>query len=238
MIRPSCLAAGLFLAASAFAADAPPAAAPSTPAVDPGVVGGYAIGLNLGASLKRDGVAIDQGALMQGMKDGAANAPPKYTADQMTAAVAALRQQAQVNRQAAEAKAAEVNRAKGAAFLKTNGARAGVVTLADGLQYEIISAGTGPLPKADDTVECKYRGTTIDGEEFDNSESHGGPAQFSVNGVIKGWTEALQKMPVGSKWKLYIPSDLAYGDAGREGAIPPAATLVFEVELLRIVPKT
>jgi FKBP-type peptidyl-prolyl cis-trans isomerase FklB len=238
MKRSTLLAASLLLAAPAFAADTPPAAPAAAPAPDPGLVAGYAIGLNLGSSLKRDGVTVDQNALLQGLKDAMTGAAPKYTPEQMNAAVTTLGQQAQANRQAAVAKAAEENRAKGAAYLKANGARPGVVTLPDGLQYEIVTAGTGPLPKAEDTVECQYRGTTIDGQEFDSSANHGGPAQFPVNGVIKGWTEALQKMPVGSKWKLYIPSDLAYGDAGREGAIPPAATLVFEVELLRIVPKS
>jgi FKBP-type peptidyl-prolyl cis-trans isomerase FklB len=118
-------------------------------------------------------------------------------------------------------------------FLAANKGKEGVVTLPSGLQYKILTAGTGPKPTASDTVACNYRGTRIDGTEFDSSYKRGQPTKFPVNGVIKGWTEALQLMPVGSKWQLFIPSDLAYGERGNQG-IPPNSTLIFEVELVSI----
>jgi FKBP-type peptidyl-prolyl cis-trans isomerase len=122
-------------------------------------------------------------------------------------------------------------------FLEENKKRPGVVTLPDGMQYEIITKGTGPIPTAKDTVKANYIGTLIDGKEFDNSYKRGEPLTIPVSGVIRGWTEALQLMPVGSKWKLYIPSDLAYGDRGAGGVIPGGATLIFTIELLDIVNK-
>ncbi len=122
-------------------------------------------------------------------------------------------------------------------YLASNKTKDGVVTLPSGLQYKILTAGTGPKPAATDSVVCNYRGTLINGEEFDSSYKRGQPATFPVTGVIKGWTEALQLMPVGSKWQLVIPSDLAYGDPGRPG-IAPGSTLIFEVELLSIEDKT
>jgi len=125
----------------------------------------------------------------------------------------------------------------GQAFLEKNGKRPGVVTLPDGMQYEIIKKGTGPIPTAEDTVKANYIGTLIDGKEFDNSYKRGEPLTIPVSGVIAGWTEALQLMPVGSTWKLYIPSDRAYGDRGAGGVIPGGATLVFTIELLDIVNK-
>jgi FKBP-type peptidyl-prolyl cis-trans isomerase FklB len=131
----------------------------------------------------------------------------------------------------------EQNKATGAAFLAANKSKPGVVALPSGLQYKIITTGTGAKPTAEDKVVCNYRGTLIDGKEFDSSYKRGQPATFPVTGVIKGWTEALQLMPVGSKWELYVPSDLAYGDRGAGPDITPGSTLVFEVELLKIEPK-
>lgn len=125
----------------------------------------------------------------------------------------------------------------GQKFLEENKKRPGVITLPDGMQYEIVTKGTGPIPKATDTVKANYIGTLIDGKEFDNSYKRGQALVIPVSGVIRGWTEALQLMPVGSKWKLYIPSDLAYGDRGAGGAIPGGATLIFTIELLDIVNK-
>ncbi len=122
-------------------------------------------------------------------------------------------------------------------FLEENKKRPGVVTLPDGLQYEIVTKGTGPVPTAEDTVKANYIGTLIDGKEFDNSYKRGEPLTIPVSGVIKGWTEALELMPVGSTWKLYVPSDLAYGDRGAGGVIPGGATLIFTIELLSIVNK-
>ena len=131
----------------------------------------------------------------------------------------------------------ELNKKESAEFLTTNKAKEGVVTLPSGLQYKILTAGTGPKPTATDTVVCNYRGTLISGAEFDSSYKRGQPASFPVNGVIKGWTEALQMMPVGSKWQLFVPSELAYGDRGAGADIGPGAALVFEVELLSIQAK-
>ena len=123
------------------------------------------------------------------------------------------------------------NKAEGEAFLATNKNNPGVVTLPDGLQYKVITNGTGAMPDANDTVTVNYRGTLLDGTEFDSSYKHGQPAKFPVSGVIPGWTEALMKMKAGSKWQLFIPSELAYGERGRPG-IPPNSVLIFEVELL------
>ena len=128
-----------------------------------------------------------------------------------------------------------VEKEAGAKFLEENKKKPGVITLPSGLQYEIITKGTGPLPKATDTVKANYIGSLIDGKEFDNSYKRGEPIIIPLTTVIRGWVEALQLMPVGSKWKLYIPSDLGYGDRGAGGAIPGGATLIFEIELLDIV---
>jgi FKBP-type peptidyl-prolyl cis-trans isomerase len=135
--------------------------------------------------------------------------------------------------------AAAKNKSEGETFLAANKSKEGVVTLPSGLQYKILTAGTGPKPTASDTVVCNYRGTLINGTEFDNSSKHGQPATFTVGKVIKGWTEALQLMPVGSKWQLFIPSSLAYGEPGQpRGGIGPNSTLIFEVELLSVQEKT
>lgn len=138
------------------------------------------------------------------------------------------------SRQAAGA----TNKKEGDAFLAANKAKEGVTTLPSGLQYKILTAGTGPKPTATDSVVCNYRGTLINGKEFDSSYKRGQPATFPVNGVIKGWTEALQLMPVGSKWQLVVPPDLAYGDRGAGADITPGATLIFEVELMSIQDKS
>ena len=132
---------------------------------------------------------------------------------------------------------AQKEKEKGKNFLEENKKRAGVVELPDGLQYEVLKEGTGEKPKATDTVKAHYAGTLIDGKEFDNSYKRGEPLEIPVSGVIRGWVEALQLMPVGSRWKLYIPSDLGYGDRGAGGAIPGGATLIFEIELIEIVHK-
>ncbi|MBV8968540.1 MAG: FKBP-type peptidyl-prolyl cis-trans isomerase, partial [Verrucomicrobia bacterium] len=129
---------------------------------------------------------------------------------------------------------AEKNKAEGKKFLDENAKKDGVTTLPDGLQYKVVKQGTGEKPKPTDVVEVNYRGTFIDGKEFDSSEKNGGPVSFPVNEVIKGWSEALTLMPIGSKWQLFIPSDLAYGDEGEGDDIQPGSTLVFDVELLGV----
>jgi FKBP-type peptidyl-prolyl cis-trans isomerase FklB len=243
-MKPSPLVlAGVLAAASAFAAPglawSQNATAPPAGAVlqDPAAQAAYAIGLNIGMSMRKDGVMVDPALLARGLQDGLTGAKPALTEDQMRTAVSQLQASVQARQQEKAAQAAQTNRAQGAAFLKANATKPGVVSLPDGLQYQIVKAGTGPTPKADDTVLCNYRGTLINGAEFDSSAAHGGPASFGVGGVIKGWTEALQRMPVGSKWRLFVPAELAYGDRGAGADIGPGAVLTFEVELLSIQPK-
>jgi len=216
----------------------PAAASPALPDAlkDPKALNGYAIGLNIGASLKHDGVELDPEMFARGFRDAFAGAQPLIGPDQARAALSQLKASMLVQRQAAAAKAAEANKAQGEAFLKANAAKPGVVSLPSGLQYQVLKAGTGPTPKLTDTVSCNYRGTLINGTEFDSSYARGTPTSFPIAGVIKGWTEALQKMPVGSKWRLFVPSDLAYGEGGAGEAIGPNTTLIFEVELLAIEP--
>ncbi len=195
----------------------------------------YAMGMNLGLGLHNQGVTLDPALLARGMKDAMTGGKTALTEDEARAAV---RQFQTEMRQKAEAKSKEegaANRQEGEAFLAANKSKPGVVTLPSGLQYKILTEGTGPKPAANDTVSCNYRGRLISGKEFDSSYKRGEPATFQVSGVIKGWTEALQLMPVGSKWQLFIPPDLAYGDRGAGADIGPGETLIFEVELLSIV---
>ncbi len=205
----------------------------------------YAIGQNIGQgvekNLKRDGIDVDPAILARAIRDVLTNAKPAMTDDQSKATLDALKTQIMAKREA-EAKTAqaeeqvqgEANKKAGDAFLADNKTKDGVVTLPSGLQYKVITEGTGPKPNPTDTVSCNYKGTLINGKVFDASANHGGPVSFPVNGVIKGWTEALQLMPVGSKWELFIPSDLAYGQRGAGPDIGPNSTLVFEVELVSI----
>jgi FKBP-type peptidyl-prolyl cis-trans isomerase FklB len=198
----------------------------------------YAIGLNigrdLGEKLRKDSVDVNAPILLRGIKDALAGGKMLLTDDQAKAAMDAFMADLREKQEKNMAIAGDVNKAKGDAFLAANKAKDGVVTLPSGLQYKVISPGTGPKPTPSDSVVCNYRGTLIDGTEFDASSKHGGPATFPVGQVIKGWTEALQLMPVGSKWQLYIPSDLAYGSRGAGGDIGPNSTLIFDIELLSI----
>ena len=194
----------------------------------------YAVGLNVGKSLQRESIDVDPAIVEQGIKDALAGGKTLMTDEEVKAAMAALKAAAQKNQEAKMAQAGDANKKEGDAFLAANKTKEGVVTLPSGLQYKILTAGTGAKPTAADTVVCNYKGTLINGKEFDASSKHGGPATFPVSGVIKGWTEALQLMPVGSKWQLFIPPDLAYGQRGAGGDIGPGATLIFEVELVSI----
>jgi FKBP-type peptidyl-prolyl cis-trans isomerase len=189
----------------------------------------YAIGMNIGKSIHRDGVDVDPNILLRGMKDALAGGKTVLTDDEAKAIMTNL--QADMRKQQAE-KA----QLAGEAFLAENKTKEGVVTLPSGLQYKILTEGTGPKPTATDTVVCNYKGMLLDNTEFDSSYSRKQPLTIPVGGVIKGWTEALQLMPVGSKWQLFIPSDLAYGPQ-QKGPIGPNSTLIFEVELLSIQPK-
>jgi FKBP-type peptidyl-prolyl cis-trans isomerase FklB len=194
----------------------------------------YAVGLNIGRSLKKQPVDLDTPSVMRGIKDALADAKPLLTDAEIDTALKQLQAQVQKQQDAELAKIGEANMKEGADFLASNKTKDGVVTLPSGLQYKIVTVGTGAKPSAKDTVVCNYRGTFINGTEFDSSYKRGQPASFPVGGVIKGWTEALQLMPVGSKWQLFVPPDLAYGERGAGGTIGPNQTLVFDVELISI----
>jgi FKBP-type peptidyl-prolyl cis-trans isomerase len=191
----------------------------------------YALGMNIGRGLSQQPVDLDITSLLRGMKDALQKNKSQLTDDQIKAALAQLSSMANAKQDAASQAIGEANLKKGEEFLASNKTQEGVVTLPSGLQYKVLKTGTGPKPSASDTVVCDYRGTLIDGKEFDSSYKRGQSATFPVNGVIKGWTEALQMMPVGSKWQLFIPPDLAYGSRSAGADIGPNSTLVFEVEL-------
>ena len=202
----------------------------------------YALGMDLATQFKRQSVLLNPDVFATGMKDALAGGATLLTEQEARTLITGLqtemRKKFEAERQAAAEKAkveGEKAKAEGEAFLATNKAKAGVVTLASGLQYEVLKEGTGKKPTLEDTVVCQYRGTLVDGTEFDSSYARNQPATFPVKGVIKGWTEALQLMPVGSKWRIVIPPQLAYGERGA-GPIAPNSTLVFELELLSIKP--
>lgn len=191
----------------------------------------YAIGVNIGRSFKQQGLDADTEQLVKGFKDAMAGTIALSDAE-LQEAMMKLQQEMM----AAQAAKGEKAKGEGADFLAANKSKEGVKATASGLQYKVLKEGTGPKPKATDTVVAHYRGTLIDGTEFDSSYKRGEPTEFPLNGVIKGWTEGLQLMPVGSKYQFFIPSDLAYGERGAGGQIPPNATLIFEVELVSIKP--
>ena len=192
------------------------------------------IGTSLGNTLKNQAVEVDWNLVSQGLKDSTGGGKTRLTEEEEKEVLTEV--QSEVRKQQAEKsqKAATTNKTEGEAYLAANKDKQGVVSLPSGLQYKILTAGTGPKPTASDSVVCNYRGTLIDGKEFDSSYKRGQPATFPVSGVIKGWTEALQLMPVGSKWQLFVPSNLAYAERGAGAEIGPNATLIFEVELLSI----
>jgi FKBP-type peptidyl-prolyl cis-trans isomerase FklB len=197
----------------------------------------YAVGMNLGERFKKDGVDIDPAILSRAIRDTQAGRKTLLTDDQAREAIMSVQKDVMAKQQEKNKEAAAANKKTGEAFLEANKSKEGVKALPDGLEYKVLTEGNGPKPTKDDKVSVNYRGTLIDGKEFDSSYKRGEPATFPVTGVIKGWTEALQLMPVGSKWQLFIPSDLAYGDRGAGADIGPSETLIFEVELLSIVPK-
>ena len=197
----------------------------------------YGIAYGLGSRMLLDSVPMDMDAFTAGMSDALNGNEPRLTQEEISTEMQAYQEKAVAEQQAAQAVAGEAAVAAGAAFLAENAAKEGVVVTESGLQYEIMEAGDGALPSAEDTVEVHYRGTLMDGTEFDSSYSRNQTASFGVTQVIPGWVEALQLMPVGSKWKLVIPSELAYGAGGAGGSIGPNATLIFEVELISIADK-
>ncbi len=197
----------------------------------------YALGMNLGTNLQKQSVEVDPTIVLRGLKDALAGGKMLETEDEARAALTQLQTEVRNKQQEKMKVAGETNKKESVELLAANKTKEGVVTLPSGLQYKIMTEGTGPKPAATDTVVCNYRGTLLSGAEFDSSYKRGQPASFPVNGVIKGWTEALQLMPVGSKWQLFVPSELGYGDRGAGADIGPGATLIFEVELLSIQDK-
>jgi FKBP-type peptidyl-prolyl cis-trans isomerase FklB len=194
----------------------------------------YALGMNLGGSLHQQSVPLDPNIFARGVKDAMAGGKTLLTEQEARTILMAVQNEMRQKEQAKLQAEGDANKKEGDAFLTANKGKEGVVVLPSGLQYKILTAGSGPKPTATDSVVCNYRGTSVTGTEFDSSAKHGGPATFPVTGVIKGWTEVLQLMPVGSKWQVYVPSDLAYGDRGMPPDIHPGETLVFDVELVSI----
>jgi FKBP-type peptidyl-prolyl cis-trans isomerase FklB len=192
------------------------------------------MGADIGKRLQSQSIDVDPDAFAQGMKDAFSGGKMLLTEQEIKEAITALQKEL-TEKQAERAKQlGEKNMKAGEAFLAENKKKEGVITLPSGLQYKVIKEGAGKTPKADDTVVTHYRGTLIDGTEFDSSYKRGEPATFPVKGVIPGWTEALQLMKEGSKWELFIPASLAYGDHGAGNAIGPNATLIFEIELISV----
>jgi FKBP-type peptidyl-prolyl cis-trans isomerase FklB len=201
----------------------------------------YSLGVDIGRTLQRLQLDLNEDALSQGIGDVLGGKPMAMTDQELQETLQAFQQKMMQKQQESMAKkqgemkaVADKNKTDGKKFLDDNSKKTGVKTTSSGLQYKVIKEGKGDKPKDSDVVETNYRGTTIDGKEFDSSAKHGSTFSFPVNGVIKGWSEALKLMPVGSKWELYIPSELAYGDEGYGDDIPPGSTLVFEVELLGV----
>jgi len=199
---------------------------------DPMTRHSYGLGANYGSMLKKQNVEIHPDVFFQGLQD-ALGEVSLMSPQEIQTAMKEISEMLRARKQAEQEALAAKNLEEGKAFLDANKDKEGVVTLASGLQYKVLKEGTGPVPTASDNVKVHYRGTFIDGKEFDSSHKRGAPASFNVTGVIRGWTEALQKMAVGAKWQLFIPAELAYGARGNSN-IPPNSTLLFEVELMDI----
>lgn len=224
---------------------AKPAAQPAQPTTPPAAGQGaatrsvedrasYVIGYNLGRSLKQNEINANTDLLTQGLRDALSGAKGMLTDEEMQATMQEFQQKVMAAQEAKQAALGAKNKTEGEAFLAKNKARAGVKTTASGLQYEVLKEGTGPTPKPTDTVTVNYVGTLMDGTKFDSSYDRNQPATFVLNQVIPGWTEGVQLMKVGSKYKFYIPAALGYGEKGAGGVIGPNAPLVFEVELVSI----
>ena len=194
----------------------------------------YALGLNIGNSFKQQSIEIKPDIFLKGIMDAFAGGKQLLSDDEVRETMVVLNKELAEKKAEAMKKLAEKNKEDAVTFFAENKKKEGVKTLAGGLQYKIITEGKGKSPKATDTVTVHYRGTLIDGKEFDSSYRRGEPATFPVNGVISGWTEALQLMKAGSKWQLFLPSNLAYGEKGAGNLIGPNAALIFEVELISV----
>ena len=256
-MRKTLLLPAVLLVAAATAAGAQsgkpaqkPAAQPAKPAAQPAQTGqptgqgtrtqsvedraSYVIGYNLGRSLKQNEIQANTDLLTQGLRDALSGAKGMLSDEEMQATMQEFQQKVMAAQEAKQAALGAKNKTEGEAFLAKNKARAGVKTTASGLQYEVLKEGTGPAPKPTDTVTVNYVGTLMDGTKFDSSYDRNQPATFVLNQVIPGWTEGVQLMKVGSKYKFYIPAALGYGEKGAGGVIGPNAPLVFEVELVSI----
>jgi len=198
----------------------------------------YALGMDLGNQLMKQSVDVDPNVFVRGLKEALAGGKTLMTGDEARSLIAALQKDLVTKQLAASQALGAKNTKEGTAFLAENGKKPGVITLPSGLQYKALTMGTGKKPTIEDTVVCHYRGTLLDGKEFDSSYRRNEPLTLQVKGVIKGWSEALQLMPVGSKWQLFIPPQLAYGERGANENIGPNATLIFEVELISIKDKS
>jgi FKBP-type peptidyl-prolyl cis-trans isomerase FklB len=194
----------------------------------------YAIGADIANSFRRQGLEVNPDVLVKAFKEVYTGAPAQMNDQEIREAIMAFQQDMRTKMQEKMKIEGEQNKKDEVAFLAENAKKEGVVTLPSGLQYKVITMGTGPKPAATDTVTVHYRGTFLNGKEFDSSYSRKQPATFAVNRVVKGWTEALQLMPTGSKWQLVIPAKIGYGDAGNPPAVGPSACLIFEVELISI----
>ena len=197
----------------------------------------YSLGMDIGMTLKNQSIDVDPAIVARGIKDSISGQNPLMTEQEMRETINTFQKEMMAKQQEVAKQQGEKNKKEGEAFLVENKKKEGVKTLPSGLQYKVIKAGAGKKPKAADTVTTNYRGTLIDGTEFDSSYKRGKPATFPVNGVIPGWTEALQLMEEGAKWQLFVPSNLAYGERGAGGQIGPNATLIFEVELISVQQK-
>lgn len=196
----------------------------------------YVLGMDIGKTLKSMSDDIDAAVLKRAIDDALAGKPPLLDEQEVAATMQAFAQKMQAKQQAEQKAAVDRNTAAGDAFLAQNGKKRGVVTTASGLQYQVVTTGKGARPNAENTVKVNYTGTLLDGTKFDSSIDRGEPAQFPLGAVIPGWTEGLQLMPAGSKYRFWIPARLGYGDQGTPGGpIPPGSTLVFDVELLEVL---
>lgn len=194
----------------------------------------YVIGVDIGKTLQKGGLEINADLLARGIRDGLAGGKLLMNEQEIKETLAAFQQEMTVKQTEARKQLAEKNKKEGENFLAANGKKPGVTTLPSGLQYKVLRNGKGKKPQTQDIVKVHYRGTLINGTEFDSSYRRGQPASFPVNRIIPGWTEALQLMEEGAKWQIFIPSQLAYGERGAGGNIGPNATLIFEVELLEV----
>lgn len=209
------------------------AASEQTPLADPKAKDSYSLGYEFGENLKKQEIELDTDTLLSGIRDALDGKESALSSEEIRNTMTQLRQKVKASQERRYREAAAKNLEEGKAFLTDNGTKEGVKTLPSGLQYKVLQEGNGPKPKATDTVTVNYRGTLVNGTEFDSSYNRNEPATFQVGGVIKGWTEALQLMPTNSKWQIFVPAELAYGER-QLGPIPANSTLIFEIELLKI----